>query len=233
MTQKPAFWAAIVVATLALLTGIGYLLYQDRTLQLPAISPTPNQSYTAQGIITQVQQSSRPGIWFITLREVEDMAIVSVEINPRTRIISQENNRVEISELQRGFTVSVQGKPTEGAIEAESVTIQQSPNIVVLSPEPNQEIGRMFAVTGIARVFENTLQIRIRNTRTNTLYVSQTVMADAPDTGKYGEYSYSVSLGKNITDLIPEDFLTLEVFQYSAKDGSEIDKVVVPLRFAR
>ena len=51
-------------------------------------------------------------------------------------------------------------------------------------------------------------------------------MANAPDTGQFGPFNVPVTLSGNLQS---NDHLTLEVFQYSAKDGSEIDKVVIPL----
>ncbi len=99
-----------------------------------------------------------------------------------------------------------------------------SANIILKSPQNGAEVGKQFTISGFARVFENVLQVRVKNNRTNAIYVNQNIMANSPDTGQFGDFTYNVNL-TNQTDLRMGDPLLVEAFQYSAKDGSEIDKV--------
>ncbi len=110
-------------------------------------------------------------------------------------------------------------------------TVEPSPsptseaNIHVFEPVANQVIGLPLIIKGEARVFENTLNWRLRDSDSSIL-VEGRAMAAAPDVGEFGAFAVSV--------LYPEPqgpTGKLEVFDYSAKDGSEIDLVTVPIRF--
>ena len=97
---------------------------------------------------------------------------------------------------------------------------QKEANIVV-----NEEVGQVFVVSGKARVFENSLIVRVK-VDAKTVY-EEPVMADAPDVGTFGDFSHEVRLP--FDKVRGESYIMLEAFQYSAKDGSEIDKFTVPL----
>jgi hypothetical protein len=106
-----------------------------------------------------------------------------------------------------------------------SPTVTQEPNIKVTAPGENAKVSSPFVVTGEARVFENTFQIRLNNPSTGKILFTDTVTANAPDVGQYGGFSKTVSFDS--AGLNNGDALLLEVFQNSPKDGSEIDKVSV------
>jgi hypothetical protein len=99
-----------------------------------------------------------------------------------------------------------------------------SSNIEVMSPKQGEKVSSPFMVYGNARVFENVVSIRLSDGEGNVLYQNN-VIANAPDVGKFGPFQakvdYSVSQ--------PQKGI-LEVFQSSAKDGSEIDKVTLELQ---
>lgn len=99
-------------------------------------------------------------------------------------------------------------------------------NIIVLSPKPNEIIYSVLKVTGEARVFENQLNVRITSEGENVY--EEGVMANAAEIGEFGSFEKEISL-LNL-GLKPGFSFTLEVFDYSAKDGSEVDKVIIPLK---
>lgn len=99
-------------------------------------------------------------------------------------------------------------------------------NIRVTFPRPNDEIGLPLNVVGEARVFESSFAYRLTNADGRKLLDGYGT-ADAPDVGQLGPFSLTVNYPDPETETG-----TLEVFQYSAKDGEEIDKVIVPVRFA-
>ncbi len=101
-------------------------------------------------------------------------------------------------------------------------------NITITSPMNGATVSRKFTISGQARVFENVLQVRVTNKKTNTVLMTQKVMSDAPDTGLFGPYSYAVTLPQTVQS---GDQLIVEAFQYSAKDGSEIDNTTVVVTF--
>jgi hypothetical protein len=98
-----------------------------------------------------------------------------------------------------------------------------SQNIEVLTPRSGDNVKSGFAVKGNARVFENVVSIRLVDSQGNVLFENYTE-ANSPDTGQFGPFEMMINYESDYTEG------TLEVFQYSAKDGSEIDKVSVPLQ---
>lgn len=99
-----------------------------------------------------------------------------------------------------------------------------SRNIEVLSPRGGDNVKSGFAVKGNARVFENVVSIRLTDSLGNVL-VQTTADANAPDAGMFGSFEKVLKFETSATEG------TLEVYQSSAKDGSEIDKVIVPVIF--
>lgn len=99
-----------------------------------------------------------------------------------------------------------------------------SQNIEVLSPRSGDRVKSGFAVKGNARVFENIVSIRLSDSEGNVL-IETSAYANAPDVGKFGPFEKMLNFQTSANEGI------LEVYQSSAKDGSEIDKVTVPVLF--
>lgn len=98
-------------------------------------------------------------------------------------------------------------------------------NIQVTEPDRNEAIGLPITITGFARVFENTVNYRIRDEDGSALVEGYTT-ARASDIGEFGPFS--------LTATYPEptgDKGTIEVFNYSASDGSEENKIIIPVTF--
>jgi hypothetical protein len=97
-------------------------------------------------------------------------------------------------------------------------------NIQVTSPLPNSHVKLPIIITGKARVFENQFTYRVLDVNKNKL-VEGSAYANAPDVGQFGVFSIKIdSLPKTSSNAI-----TLEIFDYSPKDGAEIDKVSIPV----
>jgi hypothetical protein len=100
-------------------------------------------------------------------------------------------------------------------------------NIIVDAPKANESIGLPLFIKGKARVFENTVSYRIKDSEGTVLLENYTT-ANSPDMGQFGPFEASVNY------LEPKgDKGTVEVFEYSAKDGSEINKVEIPVVFKK
>lgn len=104
-----------------------------------------------------------------------------------------------------------------------------SENIVLVSPTAEGHIGQKFLVQGRARVFENLVTIRLKEKLSGRVMGQLQAYADAPDVGQFGDFTAGIELSdpsiRSGTEFI------LEVFQFSAKDGSEIDKISIPVIF--
>jgi len=122
-------------------------------------------------------------------------------------------------------------KPTTDC--GQSVTIQndeqkavEEANIIVFDPKENARISSPFDVEGKARVFENVVSIKLTDKGGKILFQGVTD-AKSPDVGQFGLFQEEITFKTNQTEG------TLEVFEASAKDGSEINKVSIPVKFVQ
>ena len=99
-------------------------------------------------------------------------------------------------------------------------------NIAVFSPAAGSEITLPFTFTGQARVFENSFLYRLKD-KTGKIIASGTAYANSADMGQFGDFSITVA---GLTARPADAAVRLEVYDASAKDGSEIDLVSVPLK---
>ncbi len=96
-------------------------------------------------------------------------------------------------------------------------------NLIVVSPEQNATVISPLVVTGFGRVFEQTFAWRIKDNQ-GAIVQEGNAMTNASDTGQFGPFSFEVFLPA-LTDV----HLTLEVLEFSAKDGTEQSVVSIPL----
>lgn len=127
--------------------------------------------------------------------------------------------------LQQGHMDARKNQPMPTPVAA------GSGNIVVNSPVHEASVPTDFLVQGKARVFEGVVYVRVSSRLLGKVYYEGTTMAQAPDMGQFGPYTATVHLNGGTT-LQPNDRLLLEVFQRSARDGTEIDKVTINLYFS-
>ncbi len=107
------------------------------------------------------------------------------------------------------------------------IAISDSGNILVSTPRPGDTITTPLLINGLVRAFENRVQVRLKNK--TGVEVRKTGF-----TAKKGEMGTYIALSVDLVfaqPTVPGDG-TLEVFTNSAKDGSEIDKVTIPVKFS-
>lgn len=116
----------------------------------------------------------------------------------------------------------LQGCPSE-VKETESKSA--SGNVIVTEPDVNEEISSPVTVVGKARVFEAALTVLVL-TEDGKELARANIMASqgAPE---FGDFKVSVSFKKPAG--VSKGFV--EALSYSAKDGSPINIVKVPVRF--
>lgn len=102
--------------------------------------------------------------------------------------------------------------------------LPQVANISISSPKDGDYVQFPMIITGQARVFESVLNYRITDENGATLSSGST-MANSPDAGQFGMYIITI---KDLGDF-SRGKISIEVFQNSARDGSEIDKVTIPV----
>lgn len=102
-----------------------------------------------------------------------------------------------------------------------------SVNITVTAPRPNERVGIPLIIEGEARVFENVVNYRLVAENGVELAEGFTT-ADALDIGQFGPFR-----GELMYAAETDGRGTVEVFWYSAKDGSEVDKVIIPVFYTK
>ena len=112
---------------------------------------------------------------------------------------------------------------TDTAVNAPIVSA--SGNVTISSPSVNEVIGLPLVIAGKARVFENTFNYRLLD-QDGSVLAEGHAMTNATDAGLMGDYtvttSYAAPTGTTGT---------VEVFDYSAKDGSVVDLARVSVVF--
>lgn len=98
------------------------------------------------------------------------------------------------------------------------------PTKSIRQPQPYDLVDDPIMVCGVATGFEGTFAARVRDANGSEL-TQVTIMAGG--TGTWANFHELIALPS--TPTTPQG--TLEVFEYSAKDGSEVDKVVIPIVF--
>lgn len=118
--------------------------------------------------------------------------------------------------------VLLQGCPKD---DRQTETRSVSGNISISMPQPDDQISSPVKVIGKARVFEAALTVRVLSEDDKDLGKAN-IMASkgAPE---FGDFSTEVSFGKPAG--MNRGFV--EALSYSAKDGSRINVVRVPVRF--
>lgn len=96
------------------------------------------------------------------------------------------------------------------------------PAIVVESPSIGERVSNPVTVSGTANVFEATVSLKILDARGNE--IARTFTTATCGTGCRGDYSVSVPYTVD-----REQSGTIVVFESSAKDGSEINAVGIPV----
>ncbi len=113
---------------------------------------------------------------------------------------------------------------TRDPSHTENIPPSSSNNIEVLSPRTGDSIKSGFRVEGNARTFESNVRIRLTDDQ-GIFLIDTNTTANAPDVGQFGPFE------KTLVFETDAKTGTLEVFQNSAKDGAEIDKVTIPVVF--
>lgn len=117
--------------------------------------------------------------------------------------------------------------PTSSVNKLDGIMISDSGNVLVSVPRPGDTITTPLIINGLVRAFENRVQVRLKNK--DGIEVRRTSF-----TAKKGEVGTYIALSVDLTfaqPTVPQDGV-LEVFTLAPKDGSEVDKVSIPIKFA-
>lgn len=123
--------------------------------------------------------------------------------------------------------------PTVSSVEVQGQTVSradfedETPAVLVESPLPFEEVSSPIHATGTANTFEATFNYEL--TDTDGLIVDEDFVTATSGTGTRGTFDFTTA-----EFTIPFDGVgTLIVFELSAKDGSRINLVEVPLTMSK
>lgn len=205
--------------------GFGVMESYPRQCRLPNGSSFVEQIQVQaiESIIEDVSLDQK----IIHVRDVQG-DVLNVSLAPDGRIFTKQDREVSLEYLHRSFRVRLEGSVSASQnFLAQKIIILEEPNIIVFLPQANEEAGLPVIIKGEARVFESTVNYRIQESDEKVLLEGFT-MAESPDVGEYGAFEIFANYPE------PEGAQgTIEVFTYSAKDGAEIDKVVIPIQFKK
>ena len=114
---------------------------------------------------------------------------------------------------------------TFGQLTKDGAKMSPSGTMILAAPIDDIGVGSPIAIAGRAIAFESTINVRVRDGRGETL-VEAAAMTDAPDVGRFGDFTVELEFDKPSTSSG-----TVEIFEYSARDGAEINKVSVSVGF--
>jgi len=154
---------------------------------------------------------------------------IKLILDNETKMVDIKNQPIIFSEFNLGFEILANLEKNKENTRVEKIQIKKSPNIIIISPKNNEKVKDIFKINGSARVFENVLQIEIKNKKNQEILYKQPITAHPLDIGLYGPFEVDVDLSK-FNDL---ENIEINAFQYSAKDGSIIDKTIINLSITK
>lgn len=123
----------------------------------------------------------------------------------------------------RPWRVGYVPNPTRLVVDVGGHPLAVARNTAVYAPRPGATVDRTFTVNGLARAFEANVPWRVRDGAGRVIARGFTT-ATIGTSVVWGAYEISATLPETARGQV-----TLEVFQVSAKDGSETEIVRVPL----
>lgn len=136
-----------------------------------------------------------------------------------------KNNTQNNTQNNTTENVATETTPNEEATptNTESSVVTSNEFLEVTSPTPNTEIQSPVVVSGKSNFFEATTSIKIKDDNGNILADTFT---------QAGGYTELYPFSAEVTYTQPSAQTgVVEVFEVSAKDGSEINKISIPVKF--
>ena len=118
--------------------------------------------------------------------------------------------------------------------------VAQSREIKVFTPSPNEVVGREFNVSGVSNVSHYEVHYRLLDINQNMLdggfrgaglalgFTRESVIPHSTIPWRY--FTFDLTVSENI---VTDKDLILELYWLSPKEGQEIERVIIPLKFVR
>lgn len=203
-----------LVVAIGLMLAIAYLVRPSGPVSAPIAQDEPQ--------VTEEQISDMLGV-IDSIASDESFFSMVLPDGGIEEIVVPESESVSQEEI--GLIARINGVRDLATrrISAQSVQIEDEQNIYVTSPVAGSTVTSPLVVFGFGRVFEQTLDLRVKDEDGNIVREGYAKTA-AQDVGKFGPFRFDIFL-----PVLDSTAFSLEVFQYSSRDGSEQDLVSVPL----
>lgn len=135
-------------------------------------------------------------------------------------VLLWQNNLSNNNKENTSVTPIVSSSP----ISSNPSEVPVNANIIVTSPKSMDNVSLPIIIRGRARVFENQFNYKILDVNKKVI-LEGNAYANSPDAGQFGDFAIQITS----LPTMRANSLTIEVFDYSAKDGSQIDTVSIPV----
>ncbi|MDD2486834.1 MAG: Gmad2 immunoglobulin-like domain-containing protein [Candidatus Gracilibacteria bacterium] len=142
-------------------------------------------------------------------------------------LLGIDQKPIKSDNILKGFDIEVSGKNIDNIRIIQKLSIIKEINIILYSPIDNEKVFSSLRLSGVARVFENTFNYMIKDSDGKIIKEGVSI-ADSIDTGLFGSFDVKIDFIAPTTETG-----SIEVFEYSAKDGSKVNMVIVPIIFGR
>lgn len=159
----------------------------------------------------------------VIMRDGSDVSLLLLD---DTKLTDNAGKTMMLTDFYKTFEVSGRGSvAAENSLNVDEIKVDRASNIVLMLPADGQEVGLPVEISGVARVFENNLSVRIKDKEGNIL-TEKNITANSPDIGRFGEFKASLNYTEPKTS---EGYV--EAFNYSAKDGTVENLVSAAVKF--
>lgn len=134
--------------------------------------------------------------------------------------INEDNKANDGNDGEVGFDVENTEVVEEDFKNSENVIVENDV-FKIFEPSPHSEVEDFITIRGLARVNEGTIQYELEDGHFIFASGYTTANSGAPE---WGEFELIIDVAE-----VPNGSVTLFLFEESAKDGSKINKVIIPL----
>lgn len=158
---------------------------------------------------------------------------ISIALTAKTKILDTNQNEVNLSSLQNGFTVKAIGESSQASsLIAKEIKIISSPSIIIASPPNGSQIKSSFEVKVLTNLAEK-LNLTLTNLKTKKVLLTQTLDTSVSKDRLYQDLNYSADLLPNLKNLKENDRLKLEISNLTNKNNPDLKTDSVELIYVK
>jgi len=154
---------------------------------------------------------------------VDRTPLRAIHFTPGTNAARTAVYELALDDL-RPWRVAILKEPARVVIDVGGHPMATALNMVVYSPLRGGTVTRDVAVTGMARAFEATVSWRLRDSGGREVAKGFTTASEG-SSAVWGTYEFRAPVPASVSGNV-----TLEVYEASARDGSDTNKVAIPLQ---